>query len=223
MGDRTDRPLSLPPIGAEPRDRRDRETADQRQRRLGRLSVQLAERERRARQEISSLTGALPRNRHGATTPLDKIENPERRLEVLKARVERLEAVLSKLNRKRETRAKIVLGGALYAEARDLGDSGLLDRFREILDRRVERPQDRLAILEAFGIELKPVREARVGGAGSPPLPDFDALIPEAARTIKVRGAQVHPEYRGLTARREPISDPPLAGRGLQSADRPPE
>ena len=56
-------PLSLPAIGAEPRRRRDRETEEQRRRRLARLTVQLAERERQARQEVASLTGAQPRNR----------------------------------------------------------------------------------------------------------------------------------------------------------------
>ena len=213
MPARDDRPLSLPPIGAEPRSRRDRETEDQRARRLSRLTVQLAERERRARQEIASLTGALPRNRHGAVTPLERIDDPERRLEVLKARVERLEAVLSRLNRKRETRAKIVLGGALYAEVRDLGDEVLLARFRDILDRRVGRPQDRLAILEAFGIDLQPVRPGREG-AEAPALPDFDALIPEHARSSTVRGAQVHADYKGINVRREGVSGsrqaPPL-------------
>lgn len=203
-----DRPLSLPPIGSEPRRRQDRETEDQRRTRLSRLTVQLVERERRARQDNASLTGSLPRNRHGAVTPLEKIEDPERRLEVLKARVERLEAVLSKLNRKRETRAKIVLGGALFAEARDGGDGELLTRFRDILDRRVERPQDRLAILEAFGIDLQPVREAGEPSSASPPLPDFDALIPVAGRPTTVRGAQVHADYKGLTVRLEPVSAP---------------
>jgi hypothetical protein len=208
MGDRVARPLSLPPIGAEPRRRRDRETEDQRQRRLARLAVQLAERERRARQDIAALTGALPRNRHGSTTPLARIEDPERRLEVLKARVERLEAVLSRLNRKRDTRAKIVLGGALYAEARDLDDPDLLARFRDILDRRVERPQDRLAILEAFGIDLKPLPSSTDAELPAPALPDFDTMIPPASRRVELRGARIHADYKGLRASADTLSDP---------------
>lgn len=189
-------PLSLPPIG-EKAHRRRPETEDQRNRRLARLAVTLADREHRVRHEIAALTGALPRNRHGSVTRLNKIEDPERRLEVLKARVERLEAVLSKLNRKRETRAKIVLGGALFAEARDLEDADLLERFRDILDRRVERPRDRLAIAEAFGIDLQPVRE-EAGLSLHPPLPDFDVLIPPSARRVELRGAQIHADYAGL-------------------------
>ena len=211
MSKRPIRPLNLPPIDVAQTRPRNRETEEQKSRRLSRLSVQLAEREHRARREIASVTGALPRSRHGSVTPLDAIEDPERRLEVLKARVERLEALLSKLNRKRETRAKIVIGAALYAEARDLGDEALLDRFRDILDRRVDRPQDRLAIVEAFGIDLQPVREE--GGMASPPptLPDFDTLIPDAARTVQVRGGRLHPDYKGLRVRRT---------GGVNAADR---
>lgn len=217
MSEAPARALSLPPIGAEPRRRRDRETEYQRQRRLARLAVQLAERERRARQDIAALTGALPRNRYGSTTPLARIDDPERRLEVLKARVERLEAVLSRLNRKRETRAKIVLGGALYAEARDVDDPGLMERFRDILDRRVERPQDRLAILEAFGIDLKPLSATPSALETAPSLPDFDALIPRSSRRTEVRGAQVHPDYKGLRAKVEPVTV-----RSADTADPPP-
>ena len=41
---------------------------------------------------------------------LDRVEDPKRRLEVLKARVERLKVVLQKLSRKRYTSARTVLG-----------------------------------------------------------------------------------------------------------------
>ncbi len=223
MGEHLARPLSLPPVGAEPRRRRDRETEEQRQRRLSRLAVQLAERERRARQDIAALTGALPRNRHGSTTPLARIEDPERRLEVLKARVERLEAVLSRLNRKRETRAKIVLGGALYAEARDLDDPDLLARFRDILHRRVERPQDRLAILEAFGIDLEPLPKPADAASAAPSLPDFDTLIPPSSRRSELRGASIHPDYKGLRVSAGTLSDPRAAPPSPSPSDRPKE
>lgn len=213
MPNRPARPLNLPAIDAPPTRPRRRETEEQKNRRLMRLAVQLAEREHRARTEIASATGALPRNRHGSVTRLETIEDPERRMEVLKARVERLEALVSRLNRKRETRAKIVMGGALFAEARDLGDPTLLDQFRDILDRRVERPQDRLAIVEAFGIDLQPVREDEGQTAEPPTLPDFDALIPDAARTVQVRGGHLHPDYAGLRSR---------ASADLNEPDRPP-
>jgi hypothetical protein len=53
------------------------------------------------------------------TIPLDQIEDDEQRFHVLKARVERLEALWSINQRKRETRGKIIIGGALLAEAAD--------------------------------------------------------------------------------------------------------
>ena len=179
--------------------------ADERLRRQ-RLAAQLAEREHSARRALAGLTGAKPRNRHGQATPLDDIGDPEQRLTVLRARVERMEALLAQLNRKRETRAKIVMGGALMAEARDLGDAELLARVRDILDRRVERPLDRLAILEGFGIDLDPVRPE---DAASPALPDFEALIPEAAKSASLRGGAVHPDYKGITVRRTARADRP--------------
>jgi hypothetical protein len=206
------RAVDLPPIDRPAPRRRRKETDDEKALRLQRLAAQLAEREVRAQRALASLTGAKPRNRHGSVTPLDQIEDPEQRLEVLQARVERMEGLLSQLNRKRETRAKIVMGGALMAEARDLGDEALLARVRDILDRRVERPLDRLAILEAFGIDLAP-------DVGPPPLPDFDTLIPDTAKSVTLRGADVDPDYKGLKVSRSATAGPAHRGRG----DRPEE
>ncbi len=199
--------VELSPAPAPRRGNRRIETPDEKALRLQRLEAQLAEREHRAKAAIASLTGAKPRNRHGAVTPLAKIEDPERRLEVLQARVERLEAVLAQLNRKRETRAKIVMGGALMAEARDLGDPHLLARVRDILDRRVERPLDRQAILEAFGIDIDPT--AAPDDPSGPVLPDFDALIPDMARAVTLRGSSVDADYAGLRARPEAVKRRP--------------
>lgn len=156
------------------RPRRKPETEAARKRRLDALAVQLADREHRAAHALAALTGALPRAR-GHVTPLSKIADEERRLEVWRARVERLEALLDQDERRRETRAKIVLGATVLAEAQADPDDPLMARMLEILDRRIERPRDRHAIAEMLGLPLSPIK-----GGPSPALPDFDALA-EAA------------------------------------------
>ena len=100
--------------------------------------------------------------------------------------MERLEALLDRTQRKRETRAKIVLGASLLAEARSAPDDPLLARLLEILDRRVERPKDRLALADTLGLPLSlpPCRE-------TPPLPNFDEMADQmlsAPRGRRPRG-----------------------------------
>ena len=178
---RTVKPLKLPPIEADlekPRRRRP-ETADERTARLKKLSAVLAEREQRARSGLAEMRGALPRSR-GHVKPLSAIRDLERRIEVQKARVEQLESLLSQLTRKQHTRAKIIAGAALLVEAKTAEDKALMDRFLEILDRRVERPKDRLALAEAFGLPLEPVKPG--SGEGAPELPNFDAMLPPELR-----------------------------------------
>nr|WP_295107971.1 hypothetical protein [uncultured Caulobacter sp.] len=151
--------------------RRPPESEAARARRLHNLAVQLADREHRAKSALANLSGGLPRNR-GHVTRLDQIEDDERRLMVWKARVERLEALLDQTERKRETRAKIVLGGALLAEARTDGEGAeLMARLLDVLDRRVVRPLDRKALADTLGLPI----EALPGGT-KPTLPDFDAM-----------------------------------------------
>lgn len=151
--------------------RRGPESEASKARRLQNLAVQLADREHRAKAALANLTGALPRNR-GHVTRLDQIQDEDRRLLVWKARVERLEALLDQTERKRETRAKIVLGGALLAEAR-AGDEGaeLMARLLDVLDRRVARPLDRKALADTLGLAIQVLP-----GATSPSLPDFEAM-----------------------------------------------
>ncbi len=111
-----------------------------------------------------------------------------------------------------------MLGAALFAEARDTESDDLIETFREILDRRVERPQDRLAIKEAFGIPLEPVRQESALDL-HPPLPDFDALLPaDPGRTV-LRGAAVHPDYAGLRVG----ADPSSSAAKMPGDDRTPE
>jgi hypothetical protein len=121
------------------------------------------------------------------TVPLEQITDDDQRFHVLKARVERLEALWSINQRKRETRGKIIIGGALLAEAADQmteGESELLQRLVDIVDRRVERVRDRLTVRELFGDVPLPLRQG--GGveegvdealaATGEVLPDFDAM-----------------------------------------------
>lgn len=157
---------SAPPA----RRRRANETEAQRDARLRALEVELADREHRAARRLAALSGSKPRNR-GHVRPLAGIEDDSHRLEVWRARVERLEALLDRTARKRETRAKIVLGSAVLAEARATPDDPLLTRLVEVLDLRVDRPRDRLAIAETLGLPLAALPERK-----RPPLPDFEAL-----------------------------------------------
>jgi hypothetical protein len=137
--------------------------------------------------------GGVHNRRH--TIPLDQIDD-EQRFHVLKARVERLEALWSSAKRKRETRGKIIIGGALLAEAADEitieGRSDLLEHLVDIIDRRVEHVRDRLTVRELLGdvpLALRP------GGAlHEPPdqafaaagqvLPDFDAMAESALAEV---------------------------------------
>lgn len=151
--------------------RRKTESDAAKARRLQNLAVRLADREHRAKTALAALNGSLPRAR-GHVTRLTDIDDEARRLEVWRARVERLEALLDRTERKRETRAKIVLGATLLAEAQGDPDDPLLARLLEILDRRVDRPRDRLAIAETLGLSLTPLR-----GDAPLALPDFDRLV----------------------------------------------
>jgi hypothetical protein len=150
--------------------RRPNETDEQRQRRHQALAVALADREHRVTAQLASGAGSKPRTR-AHVLPLSQIDDEERRLEVWRARVERLEALLDRTARKRETRAKIVLGATLLAEALASPDDPLMARLLEILDKRVERPRDRLAIADTLDLALAPLPRRE-----SPTLPDFDAM-----------------------------------------------
>lgn len=90
--------------------------------------------------------------RHGSNIgPIDDlqaIDEPERYAAILKARVERWDALWSITKRKKDTRGKIIIGGAILAELADLDftlsqDQALLTRLVGLLDKRVERVRDR--------------------------------------------------------------------------------
>ena len=85
----------------------------------------------------------IHKQRH--VTPLEDIEDDAKRFHVLKARVERLEALWSINKRRRETRGKIIIGGALLAEAGDAApDVTTVDRVGRERGRRAGPPGGQL-------------------------------------------------------------------------------
>ena len=152
--------------------------------------------------------GGVHARRH--VRPLDSIVNNEERLGVLRARVERLEALWSIDRRRRETRGKIIMGGAVLAELIDAttaGDAALLASILDILDRRVEAVRDRLTVGELLGgapLPLRPggsldeaVQEAMRAAADA--MPDFDAMAHEAmAEEPEWRPSDIDPDYADL-------------------------
>ena len=146
------------------------------------------------------------------TVPLEQITDDDQRFHVLKARVERLEALWSINQRKRETRGKIIIGGALLAEAADQmteGESELLQRLVDIIDRRVERVRDRLTVRELLGNvrlalrqggEVEEGVEAALAATGED-LPDFDAMAQSAMAdepNDALLPSEIDPDYADL-------------------------
>jgi hypothetical protein len=142
------------------------------------------------------------RRRH--STALDDITDDARRLAVLKARVERLESLWQINRRKRETRGKIIIGGALLAElieATAAGDTGFLAALLDVLDRRVELARDRLTVRELLGdaplpvsFGLKASDDAQNGPAAVlQDGPDFDVMVQSAMAEEPL----LHPSQNG--------------------------
>lgn len=124
-----------------------------------------------------------------------KLDDPAARFEMLKARVERWDALWSITLRKRETRGKIIIGGAVLAELADLVMEDQADRdFRAsiiaILDKRVPRVRDRLVVRELLsGAEQGEVRlPLRPGGPLDETLEQALAAIGETLAAFE-RGA----------------------------------
>jgi hypothetical protein len=144
--------------------------------------------------------------------PLEEITDDAERFSVLKARVERLEALWSIDRRKRETRGKIIIGGALLAELIDAaasGDPSLLASVLDILDRRVETVRDRLTVRELLGdapLPLRPGGDLKDGledalKAAGETTPDFDSLVQSAmAEETTIAPSEYDPDYADLDA-----------------------
>jgi hypothetical protein len=150
--------------------------------------------------------------------PLDSITDDAERFAVLKARVERLEALWSIDRRKRETRGKIILGGALLAElidAADADDQTLIATVLDVLDRRVDAVRDRLTVRELLGGAPLPLRP---GGSPdetaadalrqvSAETPDFDEMVQTAmAEEPLLRPSEIDGDYADLDADWSPAS-----------------
>jgi hypothetical protein len=114
--------------------------------------------ERAALSRYVELKGELARVglRIGPIADLRDLDDPVKRYEVLKARVERWDALWSITQRKRLTRGKIIIGGAILAEIVDLDPEVVADRtfilaVMALLDSRVERVRDRHVVRELIG------------------------------------------------------------------------
>jgi hypothetical protein len=150
--------------------------------------------------------------------PLESITDDAERFAVLKARVERLEALWSIDRRKRETRGKIIIGGALLAELFDAaiaGDQTLIATVLDVLDRRVDAVRDRLTVRELLGDAPLPLRP---GGSleeaaedafrqVSEEAPDFDAMVQTAmAEEPLLRPSDIDGDHAGLDGEWSPGS-----------------
>lgn len=152
--------------------------------------------------------GGVHGRRH--TRPLDSITDDAERFAILKARVERLEALWAVDCRKRDTRGKIIVGGAILAEMIDAvaaGDRQLFSAVLDVIDRRVEAVRDRLTVRDLLGGAPLPLRRgAELGETAEEALlaagsvtPDFDAMAHEAmAEAPPLRPSQVDPDYAEL-------------------------
>ena len=150
--------------------------------------------------------------------PLESITDDAERFAVLKARVERLEALWSVDRRKRETRGKIIIGGALLAELIDAvsaGDQTLIATVLDVLDRRVDAVRDRLTVRELLGGAPLPLRpggsleeaaeEALRQASGE--TPDFDAMAQTVmAEEPVLRPSDIDGDYADLDGEWSPGS-----------------
>jgi hypothetical protein len=141
---------------------------------------------------------------------LEDIEDDAERFQVLKARVERLEALWSIDRRRRETRGKIIIGGAMLAELIDAiaaGDPTFLESLLDILDRRVDAVRDRLTVKELLGQAPLPLRpggdpDEPVGSALASAFegaPDFDAMVQSAmAEEVLLTPSDIDGDYADM-------------------------
>ena len=115
---------------------------------------------------------------------LSSVADLEHRAEVLKARQHRLDLLARKHARRRATRSRIILGGAILAHIRDNpNDAAFLRRIISILDVRVFLPRDRDDLRAFLGLPL-PLDPATAPIA-STAIPDFASLAKLAVRIPK--------------------------------------
>jgi hypothetical protein len=114
---------------------------------------------------------------------LRPIEELERELAIREARDQRNRALVAHRTRRRHTRSRIILGGALLAEMRDNPDPDFIARILSILDDRVSRDRDRDDLSDLIG-HLLPARTVSAVDPASAELPDFDAMAEAAMKPL---------------------------------------
>lgn len=141
---------------------------------------------------------------------LENIADIERRLAVKEAREERLQALARVGLRRRATRARIILGGAILAELRENpDDTTFLNRIVAILDDRVPRDRDRDDLRELLSV---PVPELPSNIADKPgddvpsALPDFGSLA-DAAMKVPRSVADTNPDFADVRHMMKPDRD----------------
>lgn len=131
---------------------------------------------------------------------LESIADLEKRHSVREARLRRLEALSAKGLRRRATRSRIILGGAVLAELRENPeDVAFLERIVAILDLRVSRGRDRDDLRELLSVPV-PVRPSPLSASDADQTPDFESLT-DAALRIPRSVIESDPDYadvRGL-------------------------
>ncbi len=148
-----------------------------------RLELKVAQADERYRGSSQALKAEMAASGHTIETLRDLDEkfanDPLQRHEVMKARVQRWDALWSTPERKRETRAKIVLGGAVLAALAEASqDDGRAAWITAILDRHVLRVRDRITLRDLTGLPLP----LRPGGA-------LDETTEQALKAIGDLGA----------------------------------
>lgn len=84
-------------------------------------------------------------------SPQEKLAELQQKQDQLKARIQKEKAKLASDERKRDTRRKIIAGALALEHADQNPDSEFASILRKLLNRHVERNQDR----ELFGLALK--------------------------------------------------------------------
>jgi hypothetical protein len=115
---------------------------------------------------------------------LPPIEALERELATREARDQRNRALESHRTRRRSTRSRIILGGAILAEIRDYGDPQFIARIIAILHERVPRDRDRDDLSDLIGTMI-PQREPLDIELASAALPDFDAMAEAIIKPLR--------------------------------------
>ena len=118
---------------------------------------------------------------------LRPIEELERELQSKDARDRRERALSSNRMRRKQTRARIVLGGAILAEIRDIGDPDFIRKIIALLDERVTRERDRETLGNMIGALVPELPIEHFPASGG--LPDFDPFHAAAVAGGAATGA----------------------------------